>query len=148
MSPSTRLSYGQALGKGTTLSSGRVLVVDDDPPIRRVLQTTLTSAGYIVINAMTGEEALEKLQEGLTVDAILLDLKMPGMGGLEACRRVREMADTPILVISILREPEDRMQAVAAGADDYLAKPFGIYDLLSRIHTLRKAAALESVVRA
>jgi DNA-binding response OmpR family regulator len=147
MSPSTLFSCDQPLGKGTTLSPGKVLVVDDDPPIRRVLQTTLTSAGYMVINAMTGEEALEKLQEGLTVDAILLDLKMPGMGGLEACRRIREIADTPILVISILREPGDRMQALAAGADDYLAKPFGIYELLSRIHTLRKAAALESATR-
>jgi len=100
----------------------------------------------MVFNAMTGEEALEKIQEGLTVDAILLDLKMPGMGGLEACRRIREITDTPILVISILREPGDRMQALAVGADDYLAKPFGIYELLSRIHTLRKAAALESAV--
>jgi two-component system KDP operon response regulator KdpE len=147
MSPLTPFSYDQLLGKGTTLSPGRVLVVDDDPPIRRVLKTTLTSAGYMVIDAMTGEEALEKLQVGLTVDAILLDLKMPGMGGLEACRRIREIADTPILVISILREPEDRMQALAAGADDYLAKPFGIYELLARIRTLRKAVALESVVR-
>lgn len=146
MSPSTSFSYDQPLGKGMTLSPGRVLVVDDDPPIRRVLQTTLTSAGYMVFNAMTGEEALEKIQEGLTVDAILLDLKMPGMGGLEACRRIREITDTPILVISILREPGDRMQALAVGADDYLAKPFGIYELLSRIHTLRKAAALESAV--
>src|ERR1700678_2507589 len=137
MSPSTPFSCDKPLGKGMNLSDGKVLVVDDDPPIRRVLQTTLTSAGYSVIDAMTGEEALEKLEEGLTVDAILLDLKMPGMGGLEACRRIREVSDTPILVISILRDPENRMQALAAGGDDYLAKPFGIYELLSRIHTLR-----------
>jgi len=147
MPPSTPLPYGQPLEKRAPLSPGRVLVVDDDPPIRRVLQTTLTSAGYMVSNAMTGEEALEKLQKGLAVDAILLDLKMPGMGGLEACRRIREISDTPILIISIVREPEDRTQALAAGADDYLAKPFGIYELLSRIHTLRKMAAVESVSR-
>jgi DNA-binding response OmpR family regulator len=147
MAPLIQFSDGRPLGKAITQGIGKVMVVDDDPPIRRVLQTTLTSAGYSVVNAMTGEEAIEKLQSEGAVDVILLDLKMPGMGGIEACRRIREICDTPILVISIVRESEDRMQALASGADDYLAKPFGIYELLARIHTLRKAATVESVTR-
>jgi DNA-binding response OmpR family regulator len=145
MSPSTQGRYVQSLASRTPASLGRVLVVDDDPLIRRAFQTILTSVGYTVLDAMTGEEALERLHAGGVVDVILLDLKMPGMGGVEACRRIREIADTPILVISILREPADRLQVLAAGADDFLPKPFGIYELLSRIHTLRRATALEIV---
>jgi DNA-binding response OmpR family regulator len=122
------------------MNATRVLLVDDDPLIRRALRTILAGAGYVVLEAMTGEEALEKIQAE-TADVILLDLRMPGMGGLEACRRIREVAETPIMVISILRNGEDRVQASEAGADDYLVKPFGVRDLLSRIGTLRRRVA-------
>src|SRR6204780_5674005 len=83
--------------------STKVLLVDDDPQVRRALRTTLTSAGYVVVEARTGEEALEEVQAGGPVDMILMDLKMPGIGGLEAGRRVRQIFAVPILVISALR---------------------------------------------
>ncbi len=122
------------------MNSTKVLLVDDDPLVRRALPATLTSGGYAVVEAWTGEEALEKIHaEG--ADVVLLDLRMPGMGGLEACRRIREVVDTPILVISILRNEDDRVQASKAGADDYLVKPFGMDLLLSRIQALRRRVA-------
>jgi len=122
------------------MNSTKVLLVDDDPLVRRALPATLTSGGYAVVEAWTGEEALEKIHaEG--ADVVLPDLRMPGMGGLEACRRIREVVDTPILVISILRNEDDRVQASKAGADDYLVKPFGIDLLLSRIQALRRRVA-------
>ena len=116
----------------------KILLVDDDPQVRRALRTTLTSAGYVVVEARTGEEAVEEAQGEGGVDMILLDLKMPGIGGLEACRRIRKIFDVPILVISVLRSQEDKVAAFDAGADDYLVKPFGIQELLSRIHALRR----------
>lgn len=120
------------------MNTAKILLVDDDPQVRRALRTTLTSAGYIVVEARTGEEALEEVQAEGSVDMVLLDLKMPGMGGLEACRRIRKIFDVPILVISVCRSQEDKVQAFDAGADDYLVKPFGIQELLSRIHALRR----------
>jgi two-component system, OmpR family, KDP operon response regulator KdpE len=120
------------------MNLAKVLLVDDDPQVRRALRTTLTSAGYVVVEARTGEEALEEVQSEGAVDMILLDLKMPGMGGLEAIRRIRKIFDVPILVVSVLRSQEDKVQAFDAGADDYLVKPFGIQELLSRIHALRR----------
>jgi two-component system, OmpR family, KDP operon response regulator KdpE len=130
------------------MNAATVLLVDDDPLVRRALRTTLTSAGYAVVEAWTGEEALEKIHVA-SADVILLDLRMPGMGGLEACRRIRKVADTPIMVISIHRAEEFRVHASDAGADDYLVKPFGIQDLLSRIQALRRrVAGLESTLSA
>lgn len=131
-------SHTQPLVKTVPTSSAKVLLVDDDPQVRRALRTTLASAGYIVVEARTGEEALEEVQAGGAVDMVLLDLKMPGFGGLEACRRIRAIFDVPILIISVLRTQEDKVQAFDAGADDYLVKPFGIQELLSRIHALRR----------
>ena len=146
MEPSIRLSHEQPLERSATMNAVKVLLVDDDPLIRRAFRAILTSAGYVVLEAMTGEEALEKIHAE-RVDVVLLDLRMPGMGGLEACRRIREVAETPIMVISILRNEEDRVQASEAGADDYLVKPFGIRDLLSRIEALRRrVAGLEPIL--
>jgi len=131
-------SHLQPAAKITSIISAKVLLVDDDPQVRRALRTTLTSAGYVVVEARSGEEALEEVQAGGAVDMVLLDLKMPGIGGLEACRRIRAIFDVPILVISVLRTQEEKVQAFDAGADDYLVKPFGIQELLSRIHALRR----------
>ena len=131
-------SHTQPLVKSVPTSPAKVLLVDDEPQVRRALRTTLASAGYVVVEARTGEEALEEVQAGGAVDMVLLDLKMPGFGGLEACRRIRAIFDVPILIISVLRTQEDKVQAFDAGADDYLVKPFGIQELLSRIHALRR----------
>jgi two-component system, OmpR family, KDP operon response regulator KdpE len=119
-------------------SPATILLVDDDPQVRRALRTTLVSAGYTVVEARTGEEALEEIQAEGGISMILLDLKMPGIGGFETCRRIRKIFDVPILVISVCRTQEDKVQAFDAGADDYLVKPFGIQELLSRIHALRR----------
>jgi two-component system KDP operon response regulator KdpE len=146
MAPSILDSHTRSQVGSAPKNATKVLLVDDDPLIRRALRTTLTSAGYVVLEAMTGEEALETIRTE-SVDMVLLDLRMPGMGGLEACRKIREVVDTPILVISILRNREDEVQASEAGADDYLVKPFGVQDLLSRIQGLRrKAAGMERIL--
>jgi len=129
------------------MKTAKILLVDDDQLVRRALCMTLSSAGYVVIQAWTGEEALDKIQaEAADAGVVLLDLKLPGMDGLEACRRMREVTDIPILVISMLRETEDLEEASQAGADDYLPKPFGIQQLLSRIEALRRKAAAAELV--
>jgi len=136
MPPSMQVSDARSLGRSATMNPAKILLVDDDPQVCRALRTTLTSAGFVVVEAWTGEEALEKVRAEGPVSVVLLDLKMPGIGGLEACRRIRQIVDVPILVISVLRTQEDKAQAFDAGASDYLVKPFGIQELLSRIRTL------------
>ena len=120
------------------MSTAKILLVEDDPQVRRALRTTLASSGYTVIEARTGEEAWEEFQAEGTVDVILL--KMPDVGGLEACRRIRKISAVPILGIGVGRTQHEKLQAFDAGADDYLAKPFGIQELLSRIYALRRRA--------
>src|ERR1039458_2091498 len=141
MSRVIETSHAQSVRRSATMNPAKILLVDDDSQVRRALRTTLTSAGYIVVEARTGEEALEEVQAEGAADMVLLDLKMPGIGGLEACRRIRKIFDVPILVISVLRTQEDKVQAFDAGADDYLVKPFGIQELLSRMDALRRRAA-------
>jgi two-component system KDP operon response regulator KdpE len=122
------------------VSSATILVVDDEPQIRRVLRTSLTSHGYTIAEARSGEEALERIREERP-DLILLDMNMPGIGGLAACREIRESLDTPIIVLTVRNAEKDKVQALNAGADDYVVKPFGMEELLARIHAaLRRAA--------
>ena len=130
-----------APGRSSTVSTAKILLVDDHAQLRSALRMILASAGYSVLEAMTGEEALAKVEKEGAIGVILLDLTMPGMGGLEACRRLRKITQTPILVISVRREKEDKVEASEAGADDYLVKPFGIQELLSRIQVLLRMAA-------
>jgi two-component system KDP operon response regulator KdpE len=109
-----------------------ILVVDDEPQLRRAMRATLTDLGYSVIEARSGEEALELLRHE-TADLVLLDLNMPGIGGLETCRAIRENSDLPIIVLSVRNTERDKVEALDAGADDYVTKPFGIQELLARI---------------
>lgn len=119
--------------------SAKILVVDDEPQIRRMMRTTLTSSGYQVDEAMTGEEALDKLRS-YQPDLVLLDLNMPGMGGLEACRAMREGSDVPIVILTVRNAEKEKVEALDAGADDYVSKPFGMQELLARIRAaLRRA---------
>jgi two-component system, OmpR family, KDP operon response regulator KdpE len=141
MPDSLESSAPQPAVGNVAMNTAKILLVDDDGQVRRALRTTLTSAGYTVVEARTGEEALEEVQAEGAVNMVLLDLKMPGMGGVEACRRIRKISDVPILVISVLRTQEEKVQAFDVGADDYLVKPFGIQELLSRIHALRRRVA-------
>jgi two-component system, OmpR family, KDP operon response regulator KdpE len=123
------------------MSSGRVLVVDDEPQIRRVLRAALVSNGYEHYEARTGEEALDLLREK-TLDLILLDMNMPGMGGMAACRAIREHSDAAIIVLSVRDTEKDKISALDAGADDYLTKPFSVNELMARIRAnLRRLPA-------
>jgi two-component system, OmpR family, KDP operon response regulator KdpE len=110
----------------------RVLVVDDEPQIRRVMRATLAGLGYYVADARSGEEALEKLA-GERFDLVLLDMNMPGMGGLEACREIRARWDVAVIVLTVRNAEKDKVQALDAGADDYITKPFSMPELLARI---------------
>ena len=110
----------------------RILVVDDEPQIRRVMKTTLVAQGYYVGDARTGEEALEKLRQD-RFDLVLLDMNMPGMGGMEACRAIRAASDVAIVVLTVRASEKDKVEALDAGADDYVTKPFSTPELLARI---------------
>lgn len=112
--------------------SGRILVVDDEPQIRRVMKTALTANGYEAFEARTGEEALESLRENHP-DLILLDMNMPGIGGMAACRNIRAVSETPIIVLSVRDGEQDKIAALDAGADDYMTKPFSVNELMARI---------------
>jgi two-component system KDP operon response regulator KdpE len=114
------------------VSAGRILVVDDEPQIRRIMRTTLTGAGYEIDDAKTGEEALEKVR-AFRPDLVLLDMNMPGMGGLAACRALRSDADTAIIMLTVRNAEADKVEALDAGADDYVTKPFSTPELLARI---------------
>ena len=114
------------------MSAGKILVVDDDPQIRRVMKATLVGHGYEVIVARTGEDALEMLPQEMP-NLVLLDMNMPGMDGLETCRAIRMGSDTPVIILSVRHSEKDKVAALDAGADDYVTKPFGIEELLARI---------------
>ncbi len=114
------------------MSSGKILVVDDEPQIRRVLRTTLTAQGYEVFDARNGEDALERIRED-RFDLILLDVNMPGMGGLETCRQIRATSEAAIIMLSVRNTEQDKVHALDAGADDYVSKPFSTPELLARI---------------
>lgn len=113
----------------------KILVVDDEPQARRVLRTALIAQGFEVNDATSGEEAIQRLREEQP-DVILLDLKMPGMGGIEACREIRASSEVPIIVVSARKARQDRIEAFEAGADQYVAKPFGIEELVACIHAV------------
>lgn len=110
----------------------RVLIVDDEPQIRRVMRTALTANGYEPYEARTGEEALEVLRD-FSPDLILLDLNMPGMGGIDTCRKIRTASDSAVIVLSVRDSEHDKIEALDAGADDYMTKPFSVNELMARI---------------
>jgi len=121
--------------------SAKILIVDDAQQVRRVLRTALSSQGYTTYEAASGEEALDSIRASLP-DAILLDVNMPGMGGLEACREIRRTMDVPIVMLTVRNSERDKVLALDAGADDYVVKPFGMQELLARIRAaLRRRAA-------
>ena len=123
------------------MSLGRVLVVDDEPQIRRVLRSALAARGYEVHDAPTGEDALTAIRQN-RFDLVLLDVNMPGMGGLEACREIRAGSAVAIIMLTVSDSEEDKVGALDAGADDYVTKPFGMPELLARIRAaLRRLPA-------
>ena len=124
------------------MNSGRILVVDDEPQLRRVMRTALTSNGYEVLDARSGEEALH-IVRAESPDLILLDMNMPGMGGLAACAAIRAISDAGIIILSVRGSEQDKIAALDAGADDYMTKPYSLDELFARIRAnLRRLPVL------
>ena len=115
------------------MGEGRILVVDNEPQIRRVMRTTLIGDGFEVDDARTADEALEQMRAA-KYDLVLLDINMPGMNGFEACHAIRAVSETPIIMLTVRSAEKDKVQAFESGADDYVTKPFSTPELLARIH--------------
>jgi two-component system KDP operon response regulator KdpE len=121
------------------VNGGRILVVDDEPQLRRALRSSLCALGFVVADAETGEAALAMVREE-KFDLILLDINMPGLSGLETCRAIRAKSDVGILMLTVRDRADDKIEALEAGADGYVMKPFDVNELLARIRaTLRRA---------
>lgn len=126
------------------MSGARILVVDDEPAIRRTLRVNLVARGYDVLAVETGEEALTVAAAQIP-DLVILDLMLPGLSGLDVCQALRARSAVPILVLSARGEGDTKVQALDLGADDYLTKPFGIDELLARVRAqLRRAVSAQN----
>lgn len=128
------------------MSLGRILVVDDEPQIRRIMRTTLTGAGYEIDDARTGEEALEKVRD-FRPDLVLLDINMPGMGGLAACRAIRADPNVGIVMLTVRNSEADKVEALDAGADDFITKPFSTPELMARIRAALRRVPQSAAAR-
>jgi PAS domain S-box-containing protein len=125
-----------------------ILVVDDISQNNDLLEAYLTPQGYEIVKAVSGEEALEKLADN-QIDLILLDVMMPGMDGFEVTRRIRQDKKTntmPIILVTALKETEDRIKGIQAGCDDYISKPFNKMELLARVQSLLKVKAYNDLM--
>jgi len=132
-------------------TGARVLVVDDEPAIQRVVHTNLTGHGFRVDTAATGQEALDASTR-VRPDLVLLDLGLPDMDGLDVIRAIRARGSTPIVVLSARGAEHDKVAALDLGADDYLTKPFGVNELLARVrvalrHAAKPASGTEPIIR-
>ena len=133
------------------MSGPNVLIADDDPAVRRALQALLGTRGYAIKTASSAEEALAAV-EHLRPDVILMDLALPGLGGLETCKRIRSRWAVPIIMLSVTGDERAKVEAFDAGADDYLTKPFGADELVARIrvalrHSIAPQGGSEPVYR-
>lgn len=121
------------------MSGERILVCDDDRHIVRALRLVLREAGYVVLTSQTGEEALDRAAVEAP-HAVIVDLMLPDLPGIEVCRRLREWSDVPILVLSAVGEEATKIEALQNGADDYVTKPFGPGELVARIAAMLRRA--------
>jgi two-component system, OmpR family, KDP operon response regulator KdpE len=127
----------------TSLDRRNILVVDDEAQITRVLRTTLSAQGYIIRTAADGLQALQEMKTW-PPDLIITDLRMPNMDGLQLCRKVRTESGIPIIVLSVKGEETIKVEALDAGADDYVTKPFSMNELLARVRAaLRRTSSAE-----
>jgi two-component system KDP operon response regulator KdpE len=116
----------------------KVLVVDNDPAMRRALRNSLIAQGYAVEEARSGEEAVQEISQRPT-DLVVLDIEMPGIGGMEACRRIRSIhPQAGIIMVTVRDGEDDKIQALEAGADDYITKPFSLRELLARLRAVAR----------
>ena len=123
----------------------RILVVDDEPNIRDTVAITLRREGFDVVLAGTGFEALDRMDE--RPDVVVLDIMLPGLDGLEVCRRIRQTSSVPIILLSARGEEIDRVVGLEIGADDYLTKPFAMRELVARIRAMIRRMHMDSVER-
>src|SRR5215211_7780199 len=121
----------------------RILIVDDEPQIRRVMRTGLTAYGFDVRDAADGITALATFEEWQP-DLIITDLSMPKMSGITLCRQLRLKSDVPIVVLSVKSEERIKVEALDAGADDYVIKPFGIDELMARVRALLRRISVKN----
>jgi DNA-binding response OmpR family regulator len=129
------------------MGEGRILVVEDEPSIREVVSLYLRRAGYDVTVVGDGDAALERLSDRLP-DLVVLDLMLPGAGGLEITRWLRARGDTPIIMLTARREEPDRIAGLEMGADDYVVKPFSPQELVSRVRAVLRRAGKTAAVPA
>jgi two-component system KDP operon response regulator KdpE len=126
----------------------RVLIVDDEPVMRKVLRSALSAVGYTTQEAPDGETALGTIKER-PVDLVLLDINMPGVGGIESCRRIRKIAPRVGIVMITVRDQEDeKVEALEAGADDYVTKPFLLRELLARVRAVLRRSHIDEAPQA
>ncbi len=138
------VSFGPLVGSGASMSA-RVLIIDDDLRLHELLATYLGQNGFAVERALDGPAGLTKL-EGGAFDAVLLDVMMPGMDGLEVCKRIRRRWDVPVLMLTARGDETDRIVGLEIGADDYLPKPFNPRELLARLKAVLRRVRPEGEV--
>jgi two-component system KDP operon response regulator KdpE len=119
------------------MTTVKILVVDDEPQMRRALRASLNAHGYEVVEAQSGEEAVRKL-DAEVCDFVLLDMNLPGRDGLATCRTIRASSDVPIIIVSIRTSERDKVAVLKAGADDYVTKPFSVPELLARVEAVKR----------
>ncbi|MCC5784568.1 DNA-binding response regulator [Kocuria sp. CCUG 69068] len=120
------------MDSGIDAVTGRVLVVDDEKPLARMIATYLTRAGYDVATAHTGPDAVEAARSR-SFDVVVLDLGLPGLDGIEVCRRIRGFSECYVLMLTARGDEDDKLAGLAAGADDYITKPFSVRELVARV---------------
>lgn len=118
------------------MARGRVLTIDDEPEIQALLRELLERSGFDVVQAARGEEGLTALQGGLDPDLVILDVGMPGLDGWAVLERIRSASDVPVLMLTARTSELEKVRGLRAGADDYVAKPFGRQELLARVEAL------------
>ena len=126
------------------MSKIKVLVVDDEPRYLKLVRYNLEAAGYEVITAASGEEALS-LVAGKILDLIILDIRLPGIDGYEVCTRIREFSSIPIIMLTAKGEEQEKVQGLRLGADDYVTKPFGAEELMARVETVLRRSRIDEV---
>ena len=124
------------------MNNPTILVVDDEPQIRRVLQATLSNAGYDVVDAKNGQEGIERVLRERP-DLVLLDFNLPDMNGPEACRKIRLSFAGPIIMVTVRNADRDKIEALDSGADDYVVKPFVMGELLARVRAALRRSPTE-----